>query len=107
MKISIDDREIELETCAHCGAIPTEADAQAELKSDLRGPTCSICQQKVKLTEMRLTHHYYGGERRWSLDGKYDEIIEISHWSGANWVRGTLHVSCLRKVAPGIIVSAY
>lgn len=107
MKISINDAEIELVTCSHCGAVPTEADAQVALKRELRmsGRVCAICQQKVKLSEMKLTHHYYGNEHRWIIDGKYEEVIDVSGYSGANWVRATLHVECLRKVAPGTTVT--
>jgi hypothetical protein len=101
VKISINDIEIDLVTCGHCGAVPTEADAQAALNEDRHSPVCAICSQKVKFTDQKLTHHYYDGQHRWMLDGKYEEIVEISHPSGSNWIRSTLHVSCLRKVAPG------
>jgi len=109
VKIKINDQEIELVTCGHCGAVPTEADAQAALKKELEmmRHVCAICQQKIKLTEMKLTHHYYSGEHRWMIDGAYHEMIDISAYSGANWIRATLHVSCLRMVAPGTVVTTH
>lgn len=109
MKISINDQEIELITCGHCGAVPTEADAQNALKreSAMSNHICAICQEKIKLADMKLTHHYYGGEHRWIIDGRYDEMIDVSAYSGANWIRSTLHVSCLRRVAPGTVVTTH
>lgn len=106
MKIPINDAEIELVTCGHCGAVPTVADAQAALKMELgmSNHVCAICQQKFKITEMKLEHRYYSGEHRWSIDGKYEELIDVSQYSGANWVRSTMHVSCLQRVAPGTTV---
>jgi len=109
VKISINDQEIELITCGHCGAVPTEGDAQKALnvERERTSHVCAICQQKIKLTEMKLTHHYYGGEHRWMIDGVYHEMIDISAYSGANWIRSTLHVSCLCRVAPGTVVTTH
>lgn len=102
MKISINDREVELVTCGHCGAVPTEADAAAALKHEIScEQTCAICGLKVKLEEMKVSHHYYSGEHRWLIDGKREPAIEVSHPAGYNgWVRATIHVSCFQKVAP-------
>lgn len=107
MKISINDQEIELVTCGHCGAVPTEADAQKAMKRELEmnRHVCAICQQKIKMNEMKLTHHYYSGEHRWIIDGKYEEMVDVSTYSGVGWVRSTLHVACLRRVAPGTTVT--
>lgn len=107
MKISINDVEIEMVTCGHCGAVPTEADAQEALNQILLGPTCAICQQKIKLTELKLEHNYYSGdgERRWVINGKYEELVELSHPSNTHWVHSTMHVACLKRVAPGTKVT--
>lgn len=109
MKISINDAEIELVTCGHCGAVPTEADAQRALQREIgmSNRSCSICQQKFKLEDMKLTHHYYGDEHLWIVDGRYEELIDVSHYSGAHWVRSTMHVGCLQRVAPGTTVSPH
>ena len=108
MKISISDRVIELEKCGHCGAIPTEADASAALRHEIEcAQKCAICGQDIKLSEMKLSHHYYGGEHRWLLDGKREPAIDISHYGGDCWVRAPTHVSCFKKVAPGAQVTPH
>lgn len=108
MKISLNDQEIDLVTCGHCGAVPTEADAQNALKREqaMPGHVCAICQQKIKMTGMKLTHHYFN-EHRWMIDGAYEEMLDISTYSGVGWVRSTMHVACLRKVAPGTVVTPH
>ncbi len=108
MKISVNDVEIDLVTCGHCKAVPTEAEAQAALKhEDGCRPKCAVCGEKIKLSEMKLTHHYYGDEHRWMIDGKVEQFVDVSHYGVGCWVRATMHVSCFQKVAPGATVTPH
>lgn len=94
--IKINDVEVRLHRCGHCGVVPTEADAQTGLS---RVPIwhCVICGRNIRLRRMGLKHVEDVDGPRWSVEFSETEP-SITFWRR----NGPLlaHAICARRAMP-------
>jgi hypothetical protein len=103
MTIVINGMEIDLRRCVHCGLQSTEEDAKAAAKM-FTYPVCAICNLQVLLVGAYLEHSVYDGKSSWGLYGRYDDRLDIRQYMDPGLLEGTVHVRCLRRVAPGLSI---
>lgn len=116
VKIAYDDGhvEVELKKCRHCGSMPTAEDAEKAVARDRRMQKgCAICGGKPKLyPKVTLWHSVDEEEGRagWICCGTgepvdatwHPDYCHISTFASKAQVNGVFHLTCLKKVAPGV-----
>jgi hypothetical protein len=119
VKIAYDDGhvEVELKKCRHCGQMPTAEDAEKAVARDrAQQKACAVCGGKPKLyPKVGLYHSVDQEEGRggWICCGTgagpdpkwHPDYCHISTWAHAAQVDGVVHLSCLKKVAPGFEIT--
>jgi len=116
VKVAYDDGhvEVELKKCRHCGVMPTAKDAEMAVAHDRRlQKACAICGGKPKLyPKVALWHSVSEEEGRagWICCGAgagvdpawHPDYCHVSTYAPAAQVNGVFHLSCLKRVAPGV-----
>lgn len=109
--------QVEIKPCSHCGTIPTAEDAEKAVKRDVdRAKTCAICGVKFKgLYPKHTLYHSVDCDGRggFILCGTGEPVdptwhqdwVSVSTWIPNAQVEGVFHISCLKKVAPGVTIT--
>lgn len=108
--------KVEIKPCRHCGKLPTAEDAEkAVIHARSLVKSCAICGRKPATYPRHALYHSVdcdgsGGfilcgtgqptDPTWNPDW-----VSVSTWGPAGLVEGTFHISCLKKVAPGVTVT--
>jgi hypothetical protein len=107
--------EVEIKPCRHCGKLPTAEDAQKAVAHDRdRVKACAVCGGKPKMYPKHNLYHSVDcdGSGGFILCGTGEPLdptwhpdwAHVSSYGPSGRVEGAFHVTCLKKVAPGITI---
>ena len=109
--VVINDVEIELRPCGHCGLVPTEDDAHGALAKFLKNsPVCILCGCTIQLNRASLSH---GRDTHadlpswWTLEFSYKDFepnLTLERRSGPFSNRDyRVHIACLKQRCPEML----